>query len=80
MLAVIAIAILMAIAYTFSQPQVRARLLQALWRIPAVGERMRVYQLARFYKTLGMLLRGGIPVTQALEMVSNLYSRIFDRG
>jgi len=61
-----------AIAYIFSQPQIRAQMLQALWRIPAVGERMRVYQLARFYKTLGMLLRGGIPVTQALEMVSNL--------
>ncbi|MDF0678748.1 MAG: type II secretion system F family protein, partial [Nitrosomonas sp.] len=39
---------------------------------PTIGERMRIYQLARFYKTLGMLLRGGIPVTQALEMVSDL--------
>ncbi len=58
--------------YALAQPQVRARLLQAIWRIPAIGERMRVYQLARFYKTLGMLLRGGIPVTQALEMVSDL--------
>ncbi|SFU65544.1 general secretion pathway protein F [Nitrosomonas eutropha] len=63
---------LTAVLYTLSQPQVRAHLLQALWRIPAIGERMRVYQLARFYKTLGMLLRGGIPVTQALEMVSDL--------
>ncbi len=71
-LAVVAMVMLIAIAYTFSQPQVRAKLLQALWRIPAIGERMRVYQLARFYKTLGMLLRGGIPITQALEMVSNL--------
>lgn len=72
MLTVIAIGLMTAIAYVFSQPRIRAQLLQALWRIPAVGERMRVYQLARFYKTLGMLLRGGIPVTQALEMVSNL--------
>lgn len=67
-----AIVILVAVFYTFSQPQVRARLLQAVWRIPAIGERMRIYQLARFYKTLGMLLRGGIPVTQALEMVNDL--------
>lgn len=72
MLTVIAVGLMTAIAYVFSQPRIRAQLLQALWRIPAVGERMRVYQLARFYKTLGMLLRGGIPVTQALEMVSNL--------
>jgi general secretion pathway protein F len=42
------------------------------WRIPAIGARMRIYQLARFYRTLGMLLRGGIPVTQALEMVIDL--------
>jgi general secretion pathway protein F len=58
--------------YGFTRPAFRARLMQLLWRIPAIGERMRVYQLARFYKTLGMLLRGGIPITKALEMVSNL--------
>lgn len=63
---------LIALFYLLSQPSVRARLLQAIWRIPAIGERMRIYQLARFYKTLGMLLRGGIPVAQALEMVSDL--------
>lgn len=49
-------------------------LLGQLWRIPAVGERMRVFQLARLYRTLGMLLRGGIPVVQALEMVADLLS------
>lgn len=63
---------LTAALYTLSRPQIRAYLLRAVWRIPTIGERMRVYQLARFYKTLGMLLRGGIPVTQALEMVSDL--------
>lgn len=77
MLAGIAILILAAVFYTLSRPQIRAHLLHALWRIPAVGERMRVYQLARFYKTLGMLLRGGIPVTQALEMVSDLLQSHF---
>lgn len=45
-----------------------------LWRIPAVGERMRVFQLARLYRTLGMLLRGGIPIVPALEMVGGLLS------
>lgn len=63
--------------YTLSKSTVRAQLLQMLWRIPAVGERMRVYQLARFYKTLGMLLRGGIPMVQALEMVSDLLQSHF---
>ena len=72
MLAGMATLFLAAAFYTFSRPQIRAHLLRAIWRIPTIGERMRVYQLARFYKTLGMLLRGGIPVTQALEMVSDL--------
>ncbi len=34
--------------------------MRRLWQIPAAGERMRIYQLARFYRTLGMLLAGGI--------------------
>jgi general secretion pathway protein F len=43
-----------------------------LWALPGVGERMRVYQLARFYRTVGMLLSGGTPVVSALDMVSGL--------
>ena len=39
---------------------------------PALGERLRVYHLARFYRTLGMLLRGGTPLVTALGMVSGL--------
>lgn len=66
-----------AIIYSVTRSAFRAKLMQLLWRIPAIGERMRVYQLARFYKTLGMLLRGGIPITQALEMVSELLQSHF---
>ena len=45
-----------------------------LWRVPAVGERMRVFQLARLYRTLGMLLRGGVAIVPALDMVAGLLS------
>ena len=38
------------------------------------GERLRVFQLARLYRTLGMLLRGGIPSPQSMKMVSGLLS------
>ena len=58
--------------YGIRQPLFKAWAARQLWHIPAIGERMRVYQLARFYKTLGMLLRGGIPVVKALEMVDGL--------
>ena len=61
-----------AAVYALSRPSVREALLLKLWHIPAVGERMHVYQLARFYRTLAMLLKGGIPVVTALDMVSGL--------
>lgn len=50
------------------------RLTQSLWQFPALGERMRVFQLARLYRTLGMLLRGGIAIVPALDMVGGLLS------
>ncbi|HTD91599.1 MAG TPA: type II secretion system F family protein, partial [Burkholderiales bacterium] len=53
-------------------PQVRAYLESLLWRMPAIGEHLKVYQLARFYRTIGMLLRGGMPLVAALEMGANL--------
>ena len=33
---------------------------------------MRIYQLGRFYRTLGMLLRGGIPILPAVDMARDL--------
>jgi general secretion pathway protein F len=52
----------------------RGRKVFTAWlaRIPAVGARVRVYHLARFYRTAGMLLRGGTPLVSALGMVSGL--------
>jgi len=55
-----------------ARPETLQRIASWLWRIPALGSRMRVYQLARFYRTLGMLLRGGIAVVPALDMVAGL--------
>jgi len=63
---------IIALIYVLSRQTVRAALIQKLWLIPAVGETMRIYQLARFYRTLGMLLRGGIPLITAMGMVSSL--------
>ena len=65
------------VAYIVTRPAFWSNIMKFLWRIPAIGERMRVYQLARFYKTLGMLLRGGIPITKALEMVRGLLQSHF---
>lgn len=58
--------------YLFTRPIFRQWLMLALWRLPTLGERLHLFQLARFYRSLGMLLRGGIPVVTALKMVADL--------
>jgi general secretion pathway protein F len=59
-------------AWMLSRPAVRTALRERLWRLPALGSRMKVYQLARLYRTAGMLMRAGIPAVRALEMVEGL--------
>lgn len=55
-----------------TRPAARQWLLGKVWQLPGVGQRMHVFQLARFYRSLGMLLRGGMPVMPSLQMVSGL--------
>ena len=62
-------AIIAAIVILF---QSRSAILAAAWNIPSIGQRLLVYELARFYRTLGMLLRGGIPIVVALDMAAGL--------
>ena len=66
------IGVVAVLGYVLSRPAVRAAIMNQVWKIPALGETMRIYQLARFYRTLGMLLRGGIPLVMAMQMVSSL--------
>lgn len=40
--------------------------------IPLIAPRVRLYSLARFYLTLGMLVDGGLPIVTALGMVPAL--------
>lgn len=61
-----------AVCYALRIAKVRARIEHLLWRLPAAGERLKVYQIARFYRTIGMLLRGGMPVVPALQMGAEL--------
>jgi general secretion pathway protein F len=66
------VALVAAAIYGLRLGRVRTAIGDALWRIPAVGERLKVYQLARFYRTIGMLLRGGMPLVAALDMGAEL--------
>jgi len=61
-----------AIAAVFLIRQKRSAIVNLFWRVPALGERLKVYQLARLYRTTGMLLRGGMPLVAALGMSAEL--------
>ena len=39
-------------------------------RLPAIGRNVQLYELSRLYITLGMLLHGGTPITNALSIAS----------
>ena len=56
----------------FSQASFRKKVARLLWQIPTIGKRVHVYQLARFYRTLGMLLNGGTPIIIAMQSVEGL--------
>ena len=68
----VAVIALAAAIYASMRPASKQWIVRKLWQMPAIGERLRIYQLARFYRSLGMLLRGGMPVVPALQMVSGL--------
>ncbi|HEX8601133.1 MAG TPA: type II secretion system F family protein [Pseudoduganella sp.] len=49
-------------------------LMRLLGRLPAVGERVKIYELSRLYLTLGMLNEGGVTIVQAMETVQGMVS------
>src|ERR1700722_7130387 len=72
LISILALGSLCGSVYGLSRPMARAAVGAWVARIPAVGRQLHVYQLARLYRTTGMLLRGGIPAVSALQMSSGL--------
>ena len=71
---VVAAAIAGLIVYVATRPGVRGAVVARIASIPALGRHLRTYQLARLYRTVGMLLRGGTPAPAALQMSEGLLS------
>jgi general secretion pathway protein F len=67
-----AVSLMAALAYAITRPASKQWLVRTLWKLPRIGEQLHIYQLSRFYRSLGMLLRGGMPVVTSLQMVSGL--------
>lgn len=68
----VAVATVSVLAIALRSSALWGRLGQRLWNIPSIGKRLRNFQLARFYRMLGMLLSGGVAVVPALGMVASL--------
>jgi general secretion pathway protein F len=66
------VALLLVTMVGVRRPAVAARLNQWAWSLPVIGDRLRLYQLARFSHTLAMLLRGGMSFVTSLEMAVGL--------
>ena len=58
--------------YGVLRPGFRAAVGRLSARMPMVGYQIELYQLARLYRTVGVLLRGGLPVVTAFEMTRGL--------
>ncbi len=54
------------------QPAWRARAAASLMRVPALSRRAEEFRLSRFYRSVGLLLSAGIPLTRAMQMVGGL--------
>lgn len=65
---VIAVGGLGAIASALAMPTVRASLLRRMLDLSPLRTRLRTYFLSRWYRTTGMLLQGGIPLPEALQL------------
>lgn len=57
-----------AIVIAARSPRLRHRLLTALLRLPQLRQQHQLAILVRFYRTLGLLLQGGLPAPQALSL------------
>ena len=63
-----------------SRQAVLAGLVAGLARIPALGERLRTFELARLYLALGTLLGGGLAALQAIELCDGVVAQRTQSG
>lgn len=72
LLGLLSLALTAGLIYALTRPELRALMERKLWQLPTVGEQLRIYQLARFTRTIAMLLKGGVPLVTALDMTDAL--------
>lgn len=65
---------LAAVIAALSNPGVQGWLMERIKSTRMIGPQVRLMQLTRFYRSLGLLLQGGIPAIKALKMLEGILS------
>ncbi|WP_232440302.1 type II secretion system F family protein [Burkholderia ubonensis] len=63
---------LAAIVLVLRTAAARSALLRAMWRLPKLKDVCHLFVLARFYRTVGLLLLGGTPLVDALGLAGKI--------
>jgi general secretion pathway protein F len=69
-----------AVAAIALRPSVQQRCLASIAHIAWIGDTLKLMQMARFYRSVGMLLHGGVPLLSSLEMTRDLLPPAFQAG
>lgn len=65
-------ALVAAMAAAARSQAARVAVSQAMLDAPVLGDRIRTFRIARLYRTISMLLRGGVPLVAAMRMVAGI--------
>ncbi|WP_434645818.1 type II secretion system F family protein [Achromobacter piechaudii] len=63
---------LLVAALALRTQRVRAALMNLFWRLPKLRDVGNLFVLARFYRTVGLLIEGGTPALQAFELADRI--------
>jgi general secretion pathway protein F len=64
--------LILLVLWAIKQPNFLAKFYDILWKLPYIGEKVRLYHLSRFYRTFAMLLKSGVTVSAGLGMVNTM--------
>jgi len=70
---IVTLTVLVSVVFALREAAVRHALVDAAVRLPFLSLRAAEFRLARFYRTMGLLLAAGIPLTRALAMSAGLF-------
>ena len=75
LLAIAIFAVVGAILAIGLQKGLKESAMRRAFHFPGIGERLRLYQFARLYRTVGMLTRSGLPITEAMAISSEMLAQ-----